>query len=100
MEERINRVITLLGLDAPPDAALIEELLRQGERLALSYTGRASLPSDMDSCLVRLAAVLFNRLGAEGESARREGEVSVRMETLPEDIRVMLRPFRLGKAVG
>lgn len=100
MEALKNRLVTLLALDTAPDDALISELLRQGEALALSYTGRATLPPEADSALVRLAAVLYNRLGMEGEISRREGEVDVTTQALPEDIRAMLRPYRVGKAVS
>ena len=99
MEELIARVNTLLCLDKAPEEALVLELLRQGEALILSYTGRASLPPGLESGLVRLAVVLYNRLGMEGEAARREGEVDVRLEALPEDIKTLLRPWRLAKGV-
>ena len=99
MEELIARVNTLLCLDKAPEEALVLELLRQGEALILSYTGRASLPPGLESGLVRLAVVLYNRLGMEGEEARREGEVDVRLEALPEDIKTLLRPWRLAKGV-
>lgn len=100
MEGMAQRVAAMLQLDAPPDPALIEELLVQAQALSLSYTGRDSLPPGLESAVVRLAAVMYNRLGAEGEAGRREGEVEVKMEALPEDIRAMLRPYRLGKAVS
>mgnify|MGYP000899307043 FL=1 len=100
MDELAGRVALMLGLDEPPQEALILELLRQGEALALSYTGRASLPPGLDSCLIRLAVALYNRLGQEGEVSRKEGEIMVHMETMPEDVKAMLRPLRLGKAVS
>ncbi len=100
MDDMTSRVKTLLRLDEPPEETLIQELIRQGEALILSFTGRASLPPGADCALLRLAVVLYNRLGTEGETSRREGEVTVTMETMPEDIRAMLRPFRLGKAVS
>ena len=100
MDELAGRVALMLALDEPPQEALILELLRQGEALALSYTGRASLPPGLDSCLVRLAVALYNRLGQEGETSRKEGEIMVHMETMPEDIKAMLRPLRQGKAVN
>jgi hypothetical protein len=99
MTEMANRVVTLLQLEQPPDPALIQELLSQAETLALAYTGRAALPPGLEGALIRLAVVMFNRLGQEGEESRREGEIQVEMTALPEDIRAMLRPFRLGKAV-
>ena len=99
MDELAGRVARMLCLDQPPETALILELLRQGEALALSFTGRASLPPGTEHCLVRLAAALYNRLGQEGETNRKEGEITVRMEMMPEDIKVMLRPWRLAKAV-
>lgn len=100
MEDMKSRLITLLALDSPPDEALLTELLRQGEALALSYTGRATLPPGMETAVTRLGVMLYNRLGMEGESSRREGEVDVTTEAMPEDIKVLLRPWRMGKAVS
>ncbi|MDD4080954.1 MAG: phage head-tail connector protein [Eubacteriales bacterium] len=100
MDELAGRVALMLSLDEPPEEALILELLRQGEALALSYMGRASLPPGLESCLARLAVALYNRLGQEGETSRKEGEITVRMELMPEDIKVMLRPHRVAKAVA
>ena len=48
---------------------------------------------------IGLAVFAYNRLGQEGETNRKEGEITVRMEMMPEDIKVMLRPWRLAKAV-
>jgi hypothetical protein len=45
------------------------------------------------------ALVLYNRRGAEGEIKRVEGDVASWFETLPEIIRLQLRPFRHAKAV-
>ena len=100
MEAMTNRVVTMLQLDTAPEPALIDELLRQGEALALSYTGRATLPPGLESALVRLAVVLYNRLGMEGEEARREGEVDVRLEALPEDIKTLLDGRPIAQALA
>lgn len=97
MEELIARVNTLLCLDKAPEEALVLELLRQGEALILSYTGRASLPPGLESGLVRLAVVLYNRLGTEGESWRHEGGLMIRFSEFPPMLLHQLRAWRVGR---
>lgn len=86
-----------------PDAkedALLEELIASAEGMILAYTGRDELPEALEGAQVEIAAMLFNRMGMEGESMHAEGSVSRTAESLPEYIRRQLNPFRLAKAVG
>ena len=50
--------------------------------------------------LALLALVLYNRRGAEGELKRIEGDVTTWFETIPDIIRLQLRPFRRARAVS
>ena len=91
--------ITLLGSETPPDAALTDALLAQADGLIRGYLFRDTLPDGIDAARAMLALTLYNRMGAEGESSRKEGDVHAVFETLPESIRVTLRPYRLARAV-
>ena len=49
---------------------------------------------------VRIAVMLYNRLGAEGEKSRAEGDITREFELLPHDIRAELLSHRLAKTGG
>ena len=102
--EGINKLLPRLRVSLPgePQAqeALLCEMLTQAGEMIMAYTRRDRMPQGLLGAQVRLAVVLYNRLGAEGETSRREGEVDITLEALPEDIKAMLRPHRLGKAVS
>lgn len=90
--------LSLPGQEGAAEALLLE-LLRQAGEMMLAYTGRDALPAALAGAQVRLAAVLYNRLGTEGESIRREGGALMHFEPLPRMIEAQLRPYRLAKAV-
>jgi hypothetical protein len=90
--------VTLLGSETPPAAGLIDALLAQADGLIRGYLCREALPAGLDATRAMLALTLFNRMGAEGESSRREGDINSTFETLPEAIRLTLRPYRLARA--
>ena len=83
-----------------PDAtdAQLELLLADAEGMLLACTGRRALPDALATAQVQLAAVLFNRMGAEGETAHSEGGVSRTMEGLPEEIRRQIAPYRIARS--
>ena len=81
------------------DEALLNDLLSDAQGMILAYTGRDSVPLVLQGAQVEIAAMLFNRMGMEGESSHSEGSVSRTAESLPEYIRRQLNPFRLAKAV-
>lgn len=82
------------------DDALLNDLLDAAEAAILAYTGRTELPEALQGAQLELAAVMYNRMGMEGETARSEGGVSRTAESLPEGLRRQMNPFRLAKAVG
>jgi hypothetical protein len=102
MSEERN-LLPRLRLSLPGEAqapnALLEELLRQSGELIVAYTGRDSVPPALDGAQLRLAVVMYNRLGTEGESIRREGGALMHFEGLPRMIEAQLRPFRLCRAL-
>lgn len=86
--------------DAPETADnLLRDLLEDAEAFALSYTGRAELPKQLESVCVKLAAIEYNRMGMEGETSHSEGSVSRTVESVPTDIRAMLSPWTLARTV-
>lgn len=90
--------LSLPRQEAAPEA-LLTELLRQAGEMMLAYTGRDELPQVLSGAQVRLAVVLYNRLGTEGESIRREGGALMHFEGIPRLIEAQLKPYRLAKAV-
>jgi len=85
-----------------PDAqsdALLTDLLEDAGRMILAYTGRTELPPLLEGAQIEIAAMLYNRMGMEGESVHAEGSVSRTADSRPEYIRRQLNPWRLAKAV-
>ena len=81
------------------DEALLQDLLDEAGDFIRAYTGRKEVPAALESAQVQLAAVLYNRLGMEGETRRSEGSVERTAEGVPEALRRQLNPFRLAKGV-
>lgn len=81
------------------DEALLNDLLLQAESFILAYTHRDEMPDGLEDAQVELAAVLFNRMGMEGESSHSEGSVSRTAESLPEGLRRWLNAWRLAKTM-
>lgn len=85
-----------------PDAAndaLLCDLLAEAGAFLRSYTGRDALPDDLNDAQVRIAAILYNRMGMEGESQHGEGGVSRTAEALPEDLRRWLNAWRRARTL-
>lgn len=96
----LDTVKTLLDMSPAPPDALLEQLVAQADALILGYLGLSALPMGIDAPRAMLAVVLYNRLGAEGEKKRMEGSVTSFFETVPDIIRLQLRPFRKALAVA
>ena len=80
-------------------AEQLEALLAEAQGMILAYTGRKTLHAPLDTAAVQLAAVLYSRLGIEGQTTHSEGGVSRTMEGLPEEIRRQIAPYRLARIV-
>ena len=78
-----------------PETLLL--LLEDAEGMLLACTGRQHLPAALLVAQVQLAVVLYNRRGAEGQTAHSEGGVARTMESMPEEIRRQIAPYRLAK---
>lgn len=80
-----------------PDAtndALLSSLLDEAGAAILSMTNRNSLPDALAYTQIKLAAIAYNRMGAEGEASHSEGGVSISVDTMPENIRREITPYR------
>lgn len=95
MLEKLKRRIP----DAKDDGLLMD-LLADADLFICAYTGRTEVPEALAGAQVALAALFFNRMGMEGELRHAEGDAQRTVESLPEDIRRQLNPFRLGRTVG
>ena len=77
--------------EGEPDGLLLSAL-RQAIRTLAGLTGLAPLPEALAPAVLELAAACLNRRGEEGESLRREGNLSVSFEGLsPETARLVRR---------
>ena len=81
------------------DDALLKDLLDEAKAFLCAYTRRKVVPIELEDAQVRIAAVLFNRMGMEGEISHSEGGVSRTAEMLPEDLKRWLNGWRLAKTV-
>jgi len=95
----------LLADSDPPSQATADAFIAQADALIAGYLtlpGVDRLPASpaMDQARGMLALVLYNRRGAEGEIKRAEGDVSSWLESLPDIIKIQLRPFRNARAVA
>ena len=75
---------------------LATHLLEGAEATLLALTNRPILPQYMSALQVRLAVIRYNRLGMEGESARKEGSVTIKAEGLPKDMMDEIRAWRIA----
>lgn len=81
------------------DDALLGDLLEEAGAFLRAYTRRDAVPAALEDAQVRIAAMMFNRMGMEGEVSHNEGGVSRTAELLPEDLRRWLNGWRLAKTV-
>ena len=95
MLEKLKRRIP----DAQDDA-LLTDLLDEAKTFILAYTGRDELPAELENARIRLAAILYNRMGMEGETSRSEGGVSRTAEALPGDLRRWLNHWRKAATIS
>ena len=81
------------------DDALLEDLLSEAGAFIRAYTRRDEVPALLEDAQVHIAAVLFNRMGMEGEVGHNEGGVSRTAEMLPEDVNRWLNAWRVARTV-
>ena len=77
----------------------LEALYLEAEGMVLACAGRQNLPRALETAVLQLAVVLYNREGTEGETSHSEGGVSRTMEGIPAEIERQIRPYRLARVV-
>ena len=85
-----------------PDAAtetdaLLSGLLEDAGALIRALSWREETPAGLENAQVRLAAVLYNRMGMEGETEHQEGDVRRTAADLPPELRREILAYRLAK---
>ena len=100
-EARMENLLDRLSRRLPDasDDALLEDLLAEAAAFVCAYTRRDAVPEGLDDVLVYIAAVLFNRMGMEGEVSHGEGGVTRTVEMLPEDVKRWLGGWRIAKTM-
>lgn len=94
-----EKLLALLGGCACADEVTVDVLLSTAQDAVLDYIGRDELPKRLESVVVRLAVIYYNRMGNEGETARTEGGISQTFSAdIPADIIRQLKNY--PKKVG
>lgn len=94
-----ERFAARFGEDIPEGReGYINSLLCEAEDKILDITGRSEVPAQLDSLVVKLAVIAYNKTGSEGESSRSEGGISRAFDDLPEDdkARLVNYPRKVG----
>jgi len=99
LSELLLRLKRRIGADCACGDDTLCEMLADAHAMILAYTNRTELPEALTPALLRLASMLYNRLGMEGESRRSEGSVSMTVDSLPQEIISLLQPYRLLRTV-
>jgi len=81
---------------------LLSAYLMDAEQYILACTHRRSLPPELEGARIRLALVLYNRRGVEGERSHAEGGVSrdIGADDVPAFVRDQLAAWRLLPAAA
>lgn len=96
MLEKLKRRLPDAGAD---QEALLTDMLEDAGKWICAYTCREQVPEALEGAQVALAAVLYNRMGMEGETGRDEGGVNRTVQLMPEDVACQLRPWRRIRTV-
>lgn len=80
------------------DSALLGDLIADATAFAKGYTGLDELPEAVGPLLVGYAAAMYQRLGCEGETAHREGDVDAAFDTENASLLRALRRYRVARA--
>ena len=99
LHEMLLRLHRRLGISGTQQDELLTDLLADAHAVMLDYMNRSEMPPGLENTMVSLAAVFYNRLGTEGESARSEGDVHRTFCELPFDIAYRLDHYRVAGTV-
>lgn len=93
-EEMLRQMRLRLPEDEAAEDGLLLSLLGDAAALIRALTWRDAVPPGLANAQVRLAVMLFNRMGMEGEKEHAEGDVRRAAEDLPEGLRREIFSFR------
>ena len=82
------------------DDALLSDLLGEAASFLRAYLRRSEIPADLEDAQLRVAVILYNRMGMEGEVSHNEGGISRTAEALPEDLKAWLNAWRMAKTAN
>ena len=92
MLDKLKILLDMTGTDG--DDELLKLLLSDATQEVLDYTRRKEVISELETVVLRLAVVYYNRIGAEGQSGHTEGGISRTFETdIPPDLRRRLNRY-------
>ncbi|MBO2713214.1 hypothetical protein DA799_14090 [Lactiplantibacillus plantarum] len=79
------------------DAAVVSDMFDDAIQMCLDYTrGKLSMPVLIQA--KKLAIIMYNEQGTEGETSRSEGGVSQSFEVgMPSAIKTALSPYRVAR---
>lgn len=84
------------------DSDKADLFLEDAIAMVQAYTGQKvteASPAELQTAAIRLAVILFNREGIEGESSRQEGGIQRQMEALPLEIKMLCDPYRVARVI-
>lgn len=76
------------------ETPLLLSLLEDAGALICALTWRECVPAALQNAQVRLAVILYNRMGMEGEREHAEGDVRRAADDLPDGLRREIFAFR------
>lgn len=92
----LDRLKIILPIPRPNDH-ILNEYLKQTEDLILNYTNRKTMPDGLVSLQINLTMYAINKIGAEGESERKEGDVQITFLDVPPSAIAQMNNFRIGR---
>jgi len=79
---------------------LIETLFLRAKSDFLAICNRSDIPKEAHPIIAEMMLIHYNRIGAEGEHQRREGDVSYTLQSqVTGDMASKLRAFNLGRVI-
>lgn len=101
MLERLKIRLPEIADDGTQDE-LLQGLLDDAEDTVLDLIGRDELPKRLESVVVALAVIAWERLGTEGSASRSEGGLSLSfIDGLPADLKARLVSYpRKVRVIG
>ena len=83
--------------DPPETDAELQAILDDAAAIIRALTWRSTVPEPLESAQVRLAVILYNRRGMEGETDHAEGDVRRGVSGLPPEMRSEIYAWRLAR---